>query len=739
LTNIYDLSLRNPSSSSGLYDDCLNEVIVPSFSLDIDDESDSLLESEHIPFSMSSYCMRYMNLLSCELEQKESDIRTYDLYEIKINRSQKYESFAYSFKVPGVIDDMPELVLGDVLKIRMDSNSENSLYEWRIPISGITRKSQMVYFACPDYDFPHNTGKFNVKFQVHRWKFDLMAFCVKYLSGFTDSIRTNPAVITEWLFPVMSSTTIDDSTDSKRSEITLRNTQLNIQQKSAIRCIVYPNHGKAPFIVSGPPGTGKTLTLVESIIQVRKYHPSSRILVCAPSDSAADTIASRLHEKIERSTLLRLYLPSRDSSEVPGILSIYTKRSDTTGLFTIPTLKELLRYKVVVTTCFGCSLLFQSGIINSRMNILKSEITNDWNGESSTDSFWTHLFIDEAAQATEPETLIPLSVVAPPPNGNYQLTNIILCGDHKQLGPKVASKIARKNGLRKSLMERLMDSSLYYDHPLARHNILKLKGKANNSRFDHVPSNNELWSSPPAFVNLFKSYRSHSQILEIVSDLFYSNTLEVGRLHSEGKDYTKIFKDMANFSNDFGQIVTVHVAGQDEMVDECSSWFNIKEIATIESILVKLVSQENVNPKDIGVIIPFRHSVKLLRRRLRKKKYDIYSLRDVDVGTVLDYQGKEYDIIILATIRTRSRFISQDSDNGKGVVGDHARNQMNVAISRARDCLIIVGNMDFLSSVDPYWKKLIQYVSLHGVSVLKQFCRINSQDSDNFDVKVDCE
>ena len=104
---------------------------------------------------------------------------------------------------------------------------------------------------------------------------------------------------------------------------------------------------------------------------------------------------------------------------------------------------------------------------------------------------WTHLIIDECAQATEPETLIPISVVAYDP----EPVHIVLCGDHQQLGPTVLSKEAQKQGLYKSLLERLMD--------------LGYASMASNFHSVHLKRN----------------YRSHPSIIMMPSLLFYHDKL----------------------------------------------------------------------------------------------------------------------------------------------------------------------------------------------------------------------
>ena len=74
----------------------------------------------------------------------------------------------------------------------------------------------------------------------------------------------------------------------------------NPEQLAAVSAIVNNSSGSVPFLVFGPPGTGKTVTLVEAIKQVWQLNPSTHILVCAPSNTAADLLTVRLSHHVPR-------------------------------------------------------------------------------------------------------------------------------------------------------------------------------------------------------------------------------------------------------------------------------------------------------------------------------------------------------------------------------------------------------------------------------------------------------
>ena len=184
------------------------------------------------------------------------------------------------------------------------------------------------------------------------------------------------------------------------------------------------------------PGTGKTITIVEAILQVLAADPQARILACAPSNSAADLIASRLRGGLTADELFRFYAPSRSNDQVPSELTAFTYTRDD-GHFSVPPMARMKGFRVVVATCLSASVA--SGIGMPR-------------------GHFSHIFIDEAGQAAEPEAFLSVNMIAD------AKTNVILSGDPKQLGPIVRSDIARELGLEVSYLRRLMELDAYDLH-----------------------------------------------------------------------------------------------------------------------------------------------------------------------------------------------------------------------------------------------------------------------------------
>jgi helicase MOV-10 len=224
----------------------------------------------------------------------------------------------------------------------------------------------------------------------------------------------------------------------------------NPLQLQAVISIAYQQPGSLPFAVFGPsvdtsfhdikanktaifcrPGTGKTVTIVEAIRQILRRTPKARILACAPSNSAADLIASRLNA-LSTQELFRFYAPSRHKELVPDDLGPYSSFHN--DHFSCPPMAILKRFKVIVCTCVSAAFAHGIGLRRGH---------------------FTHIFVDEAGQATEAEVMVPIKTMAD------VSTNVILAGDPKQLGPIIRSDFARELGLETSYLERLMKTEVY--------------------------------------------------------------------------------------------------------------------------------------------------------------------------------------------------------------------------------------------------------------------------------------
>jgi DNA polymerase III delta prime subunit len=186
-----------------------------------------------------------------------------------------------------------------------------------------------------------------------------------------------------------------------------------------------------PYLISGPPGTGKTKTMVESALQILRNDPKAKILLSAPSNAAADTLVRRLKAHLLPQQMFRLNSDKRTFAEVPQTILPYCfVENDKFGL---PPIKDLMKFRIVVTTCSDAAIITKARVTNYHIQIAREHFEQHlyFHPERLTASlFWTHLLIDEAAQASEPETLAAIEVVLPAfPDVRPTL---VLCGDRHQ-------------------------------------------------------------------------------------------------------------------------------------------------------------------------------------------------------------------------------------------------------------------------------------------------------------------
>jgi hypothetical protein len=213
--------------------------------------------------------------------------------------------------------------------------------------------------------------------------------------------------------------------------------QLNELQSSFVRLVrartLDPSFGsiRPPMILTGPAGTGKTKTLICAIVDVlgllqweeHRQTNTNRVLICCPSHAASDVLTRRLSRYLNQSEIFRLYDASRHSNTVPDYILPFTCQSPGTGAFSLPSPTTWKGFRAVICTCMDAHILFRANITNhcirAKRDCFRSYLQPENNtlGVSfgnitlSEDVFFTHLFIDESAQATEPEILCPISCV----------------------------------------------------------------------------------------------------------------------------------------------------------------------------------------------------------------------------------------------------------------------------------------------------------------------------------------
>ncbi|GAA5946687.1 hypothetical protein JCM3765_000349 [Sporobolomyces pararoseus] len=502
--------------------------------------------------------------------------------------------------------------------------------------------------------------------------------------------------IQSWLFPneedladLGNDDDEDDENDDRIPSLTGRrwiDANLNEEQKNAVQSILWAEH-QAPLLISGPPGTGKTKTLVESVFQILKEYPDAHILVCGASNPSTDTLALRLRSLMP-SQLLRLNHPTRPFNEVrPSLLPFCYVDGEAFG---IPDIESLLSKRVICTTVLDCSILLSSRLTNSNIASLEHHLHSKlFPGRTPRPQspHFNYLLIDEAGQALESDLLPAFAVVLTDPSHSSPPTHVTICGDSNQLSPHIVSPTARGHDLDVSLLERLLRLPLYANHPFSRRN----RRKNPDVEWD-------VRTTP--FVDLVRNYRSVEEILWLPSTLFYHESLLP--FASKSIQETPLRNWSLLPSRNFPMLFS-NTSGEDFEVEEGSSFFNPSEINLIVSLIEDLVrdgeerGHGNVRAKDISVISPFREQVWRIRLALRKAR-----LGDVDVGNVEALQGAENRVVIVSPVRSvNTRWIEHDRQSNRGLIYEPKR--FNVAMTRAKELLIVVGNAQTLT-VDPYWR-----------------------------------
>lgn len=463
---------------------------------------------------------------------------------------------------------------------------------------------------------------------------------------------------------------------------------LNPTQERAVNEVLW---AKDVAIVHGPPGTGKTTTLVEAINETLMRE--SQVLVCAQSNMAVDWISEKL---VDRGiNVLRIGNPTRVNDKMLGFT--YERRfeshADYPQLWAIrKAIRELRKNRKKGSENYHQKM----DRLKSRAAEIELRINAELFGEARVIActlvgsahhllegmkFGT-LFIDEAAQALEAACWIPMK----------RASRVILAGDHCQLPPTVKSIAALRAGLGKTLMERIAENK-------------------------------------PEVVTLLKiQYRMNDEIMRFSSDWFYGGKVESAPQikYRSVLDYDHPIT-WIDTSNEENQIT---IEGEDAPEDSASassaasaanqnSDLNFKEqfvgesfgrinkaeaeltLLTLAEYFTKIGKQRVLEERiDVGIISPYRAQVQYLKKLIKKYEFFKPYRRLISVNTVDGFQGQERDVILISLVRS--------NDEGQiGFLKDLRR--MNVAMTRARMKLIILGNKNTMTK-HPFYKKLWEYV-----------------------------
>lgn len=449
---------------------------------------------------------------------------------------------------------------------------------------------------------------------------------------------------------------------------------LNASQNEAVRNILA---AKDLAIVHGPPGTGKTTTLVQAIRYTLRHE--KQVLVCSPSNTAVDLLTEKLVR--EGINVLRLGNPARISEEV-------VNNTLDAKVTSHENYKDLKHYRKMADEYrnmaqkykrnFGKAereqrqmLFAEARSINKEADALEEYILSEQfekaeviactpvisAGRHLRDKQFKTVFIDEAAQALEPMSWIPIT----------RADRVVFAGDHFQLPPTVKSKKAETEGLKKSLFEKCIERQ------------------------------------PQTAVMLKVQYRMNELIMTFSNHKFYNDELKAD---ISVRDHVLSYDADHNLLNRPVDFIDTAGCGFGEVLNpESLSLANPEEANLLFRYLAMILEQYKAaglagKRISVGIISPYKEQVELLQDRLPEQEALKEFLPWISVKTIDGFQGQERDIICISLVRS--------NDNGEiGFLNDTRR--MNVALTRAKRKLIVIGDSATLA-YHPFYKDFLDYI-----------------------------
>lgn len=460
-------------------------------------------------------------------------------------------------------------------------------------------------------------------------------------------------------------------------------TGLNESQNNAVQKII---SAKDIAVIHGPPGTGKTTTLVQAIRQTLKTE--KQVLVCSPSNTAVDLLTEKLHR--EGISVLRLGNPARISEDV--LINTLDAKVAAHASY-----KDLKAYRKTADEYFRMAGKYKRNFgkeereqrqllyIEARKILQEARVLEDYilheqfekaqviactpvvsSNRMMRDKRFSTVFIDEAAQALEPMSWVPIT----------RSERVIFAGDHFQLPPTVKSKKAEDQGLKETLFERCMQI-------------------------------------PNVSVMLNTQYRMHEHIMNFSNQQFYKNELKAD---TSVKDTVLSFDEnetLLHTAIDF--IDTAGCSYNEIMNPESLSIANPEEAMLLIKHLKSLLEQYEQHNKSgkkisIGIISPYKEQVNYLTAKVAEDEF--LQQYQISIKTVDGFQGQERDIIYISLVRS-------NDTREIGFLNDIRR--MNVALTRAKKKLVVIGDSATLAN-HPFYKRFLDYTeSIHALKSAWEF------------------
>ena len=523
------------------------------------------------------------------------------------------------------------------------------------PIEGIVsdRNRNQIRIVLPDAPQGLRKGNWRMDRGANRIAFDRMRDALNSVFQEDGSAPLRELLLGLVHDPIGTASLTPEMGGAKQARVVLQR-DLNEAQRSAAESAM----SSRLTLIQGPPGTGKTHTAVR-ILEIWAKQDIGTVLAVADSNVAVDNLLEGLVKRGVRAVRIGQPVKVREGlrdSTMDAEMERHPLRKD---LMNHIELNEKLARRIK-----GMRGGKEKGLAHrdlsrgwKEVKRIEGEIRDDildraqvlcctciGSGHEILDGRkFPRVLIDEATQATEPATLVPLV------RGARQ---VVLIGDHRQLPPTVISRRAEKGGLDRSLFERLIDMGI----------------------------------SPSI---LTTQYRMHPAISEFPNTQFYDGVLEDGVEASDRETPGGILWPDWDVP-----LLFLPVDGDEVLSPDGASKENPVEASWVVKILMDLVDSGGFATSQVGIVTPYAGQVRSIRDILPEQ------FQSVEVRTVDGYQGREKDVIIFSCVRS-------NIDGNVGFLSD--RRRLNVALTRSRRGLIVIGNPDTLSH-DEDWNDWLEHI-----------------------------
>ncbi|KAK3089644.1 hypothetical protein FSP39_005283 [Pinctada imbricata] len=492
----------------------------------------------------------------------------------------------------------------------------------------------------------------------------------------------------------------------------------NADQKDALKQSLC----KSFSLIQGPPGTGKTRTAVNLLELFCRINRSivenggerKQIVFCGPSNKSVDVAAKKLLQTLGDSApkCVRMYGSSLENIDYPIPGKVFATRHSQADTRPDPDLRsislhELIRMegKPYAEKIRACDKAFENEVNAEYIDFFKIKEYRKILSEASTEELKTHeiifcttavatsprllvpcrgkifqLVMDEAGMCTEPQSISAIIATL--------AQQVVLIGDHKQLRPVVKSTQSKNLGMETSLFERYSQSTSF----------------------------------------LSSQYRMNPKICDFPSKQFYKS-----KLTSEKSKSWEVIEPLKMWLEPQIPLVFCHVEGIEECLTVSTeegneqSRSNKAEIDQVVKVVEHMIKREAVQPHDINVMSQYNSQCHSIRDHLKKKGFSVRENQEgesghgINVNTVVASQGGEWDYVVFSTVRSLPHYRIEPNptlgwcQQNLGFITDE--HQINVALTRARKGLIIIGNKNLLRCEPKVWKQLVQYYERNHVMV----------------------